>query len=74
MSSISLMPRRPRQERFVTDEHGKRVAVIVDLDRYEKLLQAAEELEDLRAFDEARASGEPTIPFEEVVRQIEHGR
>ena len=41
------------EEQFVTDAKGKRVAVMLDLKSYERLREAAEELEDIRAFDAA---------------------
>ena len=40
-------------EQFVTDAKGVRVAVVLDLKRYERLLDAEEELADIRAFDSA---------------------
>jgi len=58
----------------VTDSEGKRVAVILDLEQYEQLLDAAEELEDIRAYDEAKASGDEAIPFERAIREIEQQR
>jgi len=68
------MPAAKEPPRYVTDIEGKRVAVILDLDQYEQLLDAAEELEDIRAYDEAKASGEDAIPFEQAVREIEQQR
>ena len=62
------------QQQYVTDAQGNRVAVILGIERYEELLQAVEELDDIRAFDEAKASGDEVIPFEQAVREIEQGR
>jgi hypothetical protein len=62
------------QQQYVTDAQGNRVAVILDIERYEELLQAIEELDEIRAFDEAKASGDEAIPFEQAVREIEQGR
>lgn len=55
-------------ERFVVDESGRRLSVLLDLEIYHKLL---EELETLRAYDEAKASGDEAIPFEQAVAEIE---
>lgn len=63
-----------RKERYVVDSKGRRVAVILDLKRYRKLLDALEELEDIRAYDEAKASGDEVIPFEQAVAGIERQR
>ena len=40
----------------MTDDAGNRVAVMVDLEPYETLTKAAEELDALRAYDEAKAA------------------
>jgi len=48
------------------ERHGRRVAVVVSVDRYEELIDAYEELEDIEAFDEAMADTDPTIPWEQV--------
>ena len=64
----------PASTRFVTDDEGNRVAVIVDLAFYDELLEAFEELEDIRAYDEAKAEGGETIPFEQAMREIEQAR
>jgi PHD/YefM family antitoxin component YafN of YafNO toxin-antitoxin module len=42
------------------------VAVVLSPERYEALLEAEEELEDVEAFDEALAEQAPTIPWEQV--------
>ena len=45
------------KEQFVVDESGNRTAVLLDIERYFELLEAQEELESIRAFDGAKASG-----------------
>lgn len=59
---------------FVTDDTGRRIAVLIGLDRYRQLLDALEELDSIRAYDEAKASGDEAVPFEEAVREIERDR
>lgn len=61
-------------KRFITDGAGNRVAVILDLHEYQQLLEALEELEDIRSYDEAKASKDEAIPFEQAIREIEQGR
>ncbi len=64
--------------RYVVDENGKRVAVLLDIEEYEKMVEELEELEDIRAYDEAIAELErgedELIPFEQAVKEIEEGR
>ena len=62
------------KERYITDEAGTRLAVLLDIDEYQKLLEAFEELESIRAYNEARASNNEVIPFEQAVREIEKQR
>ncbi|MEM1128415.1 MAG: hypothetical protein AAGI71_17350 [Bacteroidota bacterium] len=60
--------------RYVTDGRGQRIAVILDLERCEHVLDTAEELADIRALDEAQASGDGVIPLDQARREIERGR
>ena len=43
-----------KNEQFVTDAKGQRVAVLLDLKTYERLREAEEDLADVRAYDAAR--------------------
>lgn len=62
------------KERFVVDEGGNRTAVLIDIERYSELLEAQEELESIRAYDEAKASGDAAISFSQAVKEIEGAR
>jgi hypothetical protein len=42
------------KERFVVDDTGNRVAVLLDIDEYQRVLEALEELETITAYDEAK--------------------
>jgi hypothetical protein len=59
------------RERYVVDERGKRVSVLLDITEYRRLLEELEQLEAIRASDRAEASGEDPIPFEQAVKEIE---
>lgn len=58
-------------ERYLIDNKGKRVGVLLDIEEYQSLLKELEELESIRAYDAARASGDEAIPFEDAVIEIE---
>ncbi len=45
-------------ERYVIDENINRVGVLLDIEYYQHIFEALEELEAIRAYDEAKASGE----------------
>ncbi len=40
---------------FITDEKGNRVSVIIPIEFYMALIEAMEELEDIRLYDEVKA-------------------
>ncbi len=60
--------------KFVTDNHGKRVAVILPIKVYNKMIEELEEWEDIKLYEEAKKSNEPSIPLEEAFREIEAKR
>jgi hypothetical protein len=62
------------KERYVVDEKGNRVGVLLDIADYRKILEAVEELECIRAYDAAKLSGDTAIPFEQAVSEIEKNR
>jgi hypothetical protein len=59
---------------FLTNEKGEKIAVAIGIEEYEKLLEELQELEDIRAFDEAEASGETPIPFDQAIAEIKRSR
>ena len=62
------------KEQFVVDAEGNTTGVLLDLEYYEKLRDALEELDAIRAYDEAKASGDEVIPFAQAVEEIERQR
>jgi len=62
------------KERYVVDENGSRVGVILGVDDYRRLLEELEELESIRAYDAAKASEDEAIPFEQAVAELERAR
>ncbi len=63
-----------KPKKFVTDRRGKKVAVDLAIEDYKKLLAEIEELDSIRAYDAAKASGEEPIPFDKAVEEIERSR
>lgn len=62
------------KERYVVDETGNRVAVLIDIEEYQKVLEALEELQSINAYDEAKASDDEVIPFDQAIQEIESQR
>ena len=59
---------RARHEPVFLTRRGRRVAAVIDAEDLERLTQAAEDLEDIKAADTARAeiTEHGTIPWDEV--------
>lgn len=55
-----------QSEAVVLERYGRPAAVLVSLQRYEELLEAFEEAEDVAAFDDAMAEQGDNIPWEQV--------
>lgn len=53
---------------YVTDRHGRRTRVILEIEEYERLVEAAEDFEDVREHERImaaiRSGEEKRIPFE----------
>jgi hypothetical protein len=59
------------KKRYIVDEKGNRIGVLLDIEDYHKLLAQLEELESIRAYDAAKTSGDEAIPFEQAIAEIE---
>ena len=59
------------RDQFVIDESGKKTGVLIDIDRYSELLEAQDELDAIRAFDEAKPSPDQAIPLPKAIEEIE---
>jgi hypothetical protein len=57
--------------RFLVNDQGRKEGVLIDIKLYEKILDELEELESIRAYDKAKASGDEMLPFEKAVKEIE---
>jgi antitoxin Phd len=55
-----------QSEAVVLERYGRPAAVLVSMERYERLLDAFEEVEDVAAFDAAMAEEGDHIPWEQV--------
>ena len=62
------------EARYLIDEKGERIGVLLDIKEYERLLEIEDEMEDIRRYDEAiarRERGEDdTVDWEQVRDEI----
>lgn len=63
---LSAVVERAGTEAVVLERYGKPAAVLLSPSRYEELLDAFEQAEDVAAFDAALAEEGPNIPWDQV--------
>jgi PHD/YefM family antitoxin component YafN of YafNO toxin-antitoxin module len=63
-----------KERQFVVNERGEKVAVVISIEEYEELLEELEDREAIREYEEAKASGEIPVPFDEAIARIERNR
>lgn len=52
-------------------QSGDKVSITLDVKDYEQLVDDLDELDAIRAYDAAKASGETPIPFEKAMQDID---
>ena len=69
------------EARYLIDENGKRIGVVLDIKEYERLLELEDEMEDLEALQAARKTKaaiergeEEVVPWERAMREIREGK
>ena len=61
-------------EQIVTDKKGKTIAVQLPVNQYKKLLELAEEMEEIKAYDRAIKRKHNFIPFDQAVKELKAKR
>jgi hypothetical protein len=54
---------------FITDGKGKKISAVLPIKQYQLLLEELEELEDIRAYDKAKAKKEKPLPLRDAISQ-----
>jgi len=62
------------KEQTVLDKNGKAVAVQIPMSQYKKLLELAEEMEDIKAYDRAVKRKHKFIPFSQATKELKATR
>ncbi|MCI5132921.1 MAG: hypothetical protein D3904_15755 [Candidatus Electrothrix sp. EH2] len=57
--------------KYVVDSKKQPTAVLIPFSDWEKVLADLEELDDIRAYDQAKNTSQKSIPFEQAVREIQ---
>ena len=59
---------------YIVDENLNRKSVILPYSEWEDIVEEMEELDDIRAYDQAKNDTEDeVVPFEQAVKEIEDG-
>jgi hypothetical protein len=59
---------------YITDKSGKKISVILPLQDFKAIMDELDELEDIKLYDEAKKSDEPSIPIDDAFKMIEAKR
>lgn len=59
---------------FITDDNGKKLAIILPMKEYNKMLEDLEELEDIKLYDKAKKGKQHFKDAEDVFAEIEEKR
>ncbi len=59
---------------FVTDDHGNKLAVILPIREYNKMVDDLEELEDIKLYDAAKKGKQEFVDAEQAFQEIEEAR
>ncbi len=62
------------RQQFIEDNKGHKIAVLLPIDEYNNMLERLEEIDDINAYDLAKASGDEVIPFDQAINEIEAKR
>ncbi len=59
------------QKQYIKDDNGTRIGVIISMAEYQALIERLEELEDILAYDKAKAEPSDPMPFEDFLTELE---
>ena len=60
------------EKKYITDAQGNRIGIVLNIEEYQKILEELEELEAIRAYDNAISSDDEEIYFELAISEIEN--
>ncbi|MBN8576190.1 MAG: hypothetical protein J0L66_04575 [Cytophagales bacterium] len=59
---------------YITDNSGKKISVVLPIKDFKAIMEELEELENIRLYDEAKESDEPSVPIATAFEMIEAKR
>lgn len=52
--------------KYITDQVGNKISVVLSVKEFEAMVEMLDDLEDIRLYDEAIKSEDPSIPIDEA--------
>jgi hypothetical protein len=59
-----------KSRQYLVDEKGRRTGVVLSCEEYEELIEAAEQLDDIRHLEKAKAVRGAPVPWEQVTAEL----
>jgi len=56
---------------YLVDGNQQRKAVVISVKDWARIVEELEELDDIRAYDKAKAGPQDAVPFEQCVHEID---
>lgn len=57
--------------KYITDQAGNKISVVISLREFEAMVEKIEELEDIKLYDQVKNYDEPSLPINEAFELIE---
>ena len=57
--------------KYITDEAGNKISVVISVSEFESIMEKLEEIEDVQLYDKVKQSDEPSIPIDEALDRLE---
>jgi len=61
-------------QQYLVDEDGNRSAVVLALADWQRILEDLEDLEEIRAYDEAKSAPSEPVSLQQAVRELREGK
>lgn len=59
---------------YITNDSGKKISVVLPIKDFKVIVEQLEELEDIRLYDAAKKSKEPSLDVDSAFKKIENRR
>lgn len=62
------------KNQFITDDAGQKIAAVIPIKEYEKMLDELDEYACIKAYDKAKARKQDFVPAKDIFKAIEQKR